>query len=120
MIAALLTGMALAAQAPAEVPAATPLQLSAPSQAALRCSAAFALVSYDRAAGVPAASKWPDIDDRGREYFVRTLAKIMDETGLDRDQVAALTTNEARRLLDSGELDQVMPACLILLDASGI
>ena len=119
MISTLLFAIGLAAQAPAQAPAAPPA-LSAPSQAALRCSAAFALVSYDRAAGAPGAEKWPDVDLRGREYFVRTLARIMDETGLDRDQVSALTTSEAKRLLDAGELDRVMPACLILLDASGL
>ena len=101
-------------------PVAEPPPLSIEAQASLRCSAAFALVAYGQEAGDPASAKWPEIDPRGREYFVRTLARIMDEAKIDRDQAADLAELEARRLLDSGNLDAVMPACLQLLDASGL
>jgi len=115
VLAALVLTMQAATPAPAPAPA-----LSPQSQAALRCSAAFALVSYGQEAGDPEAGKWPQIDPRGREYFVRAMAQIMDETGIDRDTAAALAQHEAKKLLDDGQLDAVMPACLILLDASGV
>ena len=86
----------------------------------MRCSAAFALVSFAQANSDAEARKWPQIDPRGREFFVRALAQVMDSTGLGRDAVAALVESEARALLDRGEVDQVMPACLLMLDASGV
>jgi len=107
-------------QATAQPPVQQTPALSLQAQASLRCSAAFALVSYGQAAGDPAALAWPQIDPKGREYFVRTMAKIMDETRLDRDQAAALAEHEAKRLLDAKEVDAVMPACLQLLESSGL
>ncbi|RGP39695.1 hypothetical protein BPTFM16_02652 [Altererythrobacter insulae] len=86
----------------------------------LRCSAAFALVSFGQANQNEAAMAWPAIDPRGREFFVRSLAKIMDATGLSRDQVAELTQAEAQRLIDNDTLEDVMPGCLLMLDASGV
>ncbi len=97
-----------------------PVALSAESNAALRCSAAFALVSYGQANNNEAARQWPDLDERGREFFVRTMAQIMDETGMGREDAARMAQAEAQRLLDSGEIDQVMPACLAMLDLSGL
>ena len=88
--------------------------------AMLRCSAAFALVSYGQANGDEAARTWPVIDPRGREFFVRSLAKIIDDTGLTRDQVSQLAEAEAQRLIDENQLDSVMPGCLLMLDASGV
>ena len=110
------------AQPPANTPPTDPatVRLSAQSNAALRCSAAFALVAHGQSNGNAAAKQWPDVDARGREYFVRALASIVDETGVDRDGAALLVQKEAQRLLDAGEIDKVMPACLLLLDASGI
>ena len=119
----ILLALAAIAQQPAEAPAAQPVQgarLSIEAQAGLRCSAAFALVAYDQERGVASAQQWPAIDPRGREYFVRTMAKLMDETGIDREAAAELVRLEAQRLLDAGEVDAVMPACLTLLEASGI
>ncbi|WP_427969776.1 hypothetical protein [Altererythrobacter sp.] len=109
----------LAAGTPGAAAAPAP-QISAEGQAALRCSAAFALVSYGQAHGEESMLQWPDLDPRGREFFVRTMAQLIDETGLDRDQVAELASKEAQRLLDQNEVDKVMPSCLAMLDASGI
>ncbi len=110
----------LAGQAPVPSPPLVPPQLSQASAALLRCSAAFALVSYGQENGDEGAKRWPAIDPRGREFFVRALAQVMDETGLGRDDVAQLAQAEARRLLDQQQVDEVMPACLLMLDASGI
>ena len=112
----------LAAQATAPVVPATPpaAPLSQENKALVRCSAAFALVSFGQESGNAEAQKWPAIDPRGREFFVRALAQVMDETGLQRDAVAGLVQAEAQRLLDEAQVDAVMPACLTMLEASGV
>lgn len=118
MISTMLALAAIGMQAQAAPPQAP--QLSVSAQAALRCSAAFALVSYGQENGNEASLQWPDIEPQGREYFVRSIAQIMDETGIDRDQAASLVEAEAQRLLDEDEIDSVMPACLALLDAANL
>ncbi|MEE1878489.1 hypothetical protein [Altererythrobacter litoralis] len=112
----------LAAQATAPVVPATPpaAPLSQENKALVRCSAAFALVSFGQESGNAEAQKWPATDPRGREFFVRALAQVMDETGLQRDAVAGLVQAEAQRLLDEAQVDAVMPACLTMLEASGV
>ncbi|MBV7265125.1 hypothetical protein [Erythrobacter ani] len=94
--------------------------LSQDSKALLRCSAAFAVVSHGQSIGNEAALKWPKLDARGREFFVRSLAQLMDETGLDRDGISQLVSAEAQQLWDDGEIKAVMPACLVMLEASGV
>lgn len=115
---ALAAALALQA-APAPAPAAPPA-LSQENRALLRCSAAFALVSRRQANGDAAAQRWPALEVRGREFFVRSLAQLMDQTGLDRDGIAWLAAFEAKALADSGETDKVMPSCLLMLEASGV
>lgn len=89
-----------------------PPPLNALQQGALTCSAAFALDA--RQPNGDAAQRL-----REREFFVRTLARIMDDTGADRDTVAAMASAEARRLAGRPEqLAQVLPACRSLLDSS--
>ncbi|MDP5102356.1 MAG: hypothetical protein NWP98_00335 [Erythrobacter sp.] len=121
LIAALLSAQAAPAgsAAPTPIPDATPV-LSQESRALLRCSAAFALVSRRQADGDPAALRWPVLEIRGREFFVRSLAQLMDKTGLDRGSVAMLAQAEAAALQTSGESDTVMPACLVMLESSGV
>lgn len=87
---------------------------------ALRCSAAFALVAHGQANGNTDALKYPALGERGREYMVRSSARIMDDTGMTRDQVAAALSAEAQKLWDEELLAKVMPPCLALLDASGL
>lgn len=95
-----------------------PKPLSMQQQAAIKCSAAFALGAQAQANGRNAS--WPALAARGREFFVRTSASIMDETGRTRDQVAADLGVQARALSRPGELEAAMPPCLLLLDASGL
>ena len=99
-------------------PETTPVELSLESKAGLRCAAAFALVSYGQSTGDPFTANWPNLGDRGREFFVRELARIMDETGLDRAGIDRLASREAQELIDKGEVDAVMPSCLVLLEQS--
>lgn len=109
-----------AAGAPAPAPTPTPA-LSLEQQSGLRCAAAFALVAQAQAAGDAEALAYPALGERGREFFVRTAARLIDETGLDRDGVARLLSAEAARLAqEEGALDRAMPPCLMLLEASGL
>lgn len=106
---------ALLAAQPAPAPT-----LSQESRALLRCSAAFAIVSRRQANGDPTAQRWPALETRGREFFVRALAQLMDQTGLDRDGIALLAGMEAKTLQDNGETEKLMPSCLVMLDSSGV
>ena len=118
-VAAALAFAPLSLQAAPVVPA--PLvQLTQENAALLRCSAAFALVSFGQANGNEASMRWPALDPRGQEFFVRSMAKLMDDTGLSRDEVSQLASAEAQRLLDEDQVDGVMPACLLMLEASGV
>nr|WP_298931230.1 hypothetical protein [uncultured Erythrobacter sp.] len=112
--------LSVAAQATAPDNAAPSAKLSQESKAVLRCSAAFALISYGQANGNEEALQWPDISTRGREFFVRSMAQMMDETGLDRAGIADLVGKEAQRLAENDDVQKVMPACLVMLDSSGV
>lgn len=120
LAAALLASMQAAPQSQAPSFDPDSVQLSLENRAMLRCSAAFALVSYGQSNGNEAALAWPQLDPRGQEFFVRSMAKLMDDTGLDRDQVSALASAEAQRLLDEDQVDAVMPSCLAMLEGSGL
>jgi hypothetical protein len=123
---ALAYGLA-ASMAPAAAAQEAPAQslskgLSLQQAGALKCSAAFALGAAQQAQKAHGgASQWPALAVRGREFLVRTSAKVMDETGMTRDQVAAELTAQARALAaDPAALATAMPPCLALLDAAGI
>ncbi len=81
-----------------------------------RCSAAFALVAEGQSNGNAAALRYPDIRESGSEFFVRAGARLMDEAGLSREQLTVLFSAEAQDLWDNDTLDDVMPACLSMLD----
>jgi hypothetical protein len=89
-------------------------------RALLRCAAAFAIVSDGQAKGRAEANRWPVLGTRGREFFVRALAQLMDQTGLDRDAVSRLASSEAQSLRERGEVDRIMPSCLTMLELSGL
>ncbi len=115
MISPLLAAALALQSAPAE-----PAPLSQENRALLRCAAAFALVAQGQAAGDAAAKAWPDLSVRGREFFVRAMARLMDETGRDRAGIAALANAEAQALTASGDVAKIMPSCIVMLDASGV
>jgi hypothetical protein len=116
----LLLAAALALQSSPEAAPPEPAPLAQEDRALLRCAAAFALVARGQAEGEPAAKAWPDLATRGREFFVRALAQIMDTTDRDRAAIAALASAEAEALVAGDELPKVMPACLLMLEASGL
>ncbi|MCA0909845.1 hypothetical protein [Qipengyuania gaetbuli] len=116
LIAALGLATPLAAQ---DAPA--PPQLDAAQQASVRCGAAFAIVARGQADGDEAMARYPDLKERGLEFFVRSTARLMDETGADREAMRSLVMAEGAALgSDPASLHAVMPACLLMLDASGL
>ncbi|GAB4484060.1 MAG: hypothetical protein OHK0018_15870 [Erythrobacter tepidarius] len=111
-----LLAAALALQAaPAQPP-----PLSQGNRALLRCAVAFALVSGGQARGEAEALKWPQLGTRGREFFVRAMAQLMDATGRDRAAISALANSEAQALTAGSEVGKIMPSCLSMLAASGV
>lgn len=112
-----LAALALAASAAAQV-SQPPAALSLEQNTALRCSAAFAIGAALQARGEHA--DWPPLAVRGREYFVRVSAQLMDQTGRTREQVAQELTAQAQELRDPAALGAAIPPCLLLLDASGV
>jgi hypothetical protein len=94
--------------------------LPANQQGAIRCSAAFALIAERQRLGDEAALQYPPLGERGREFFVRASAQVMDESKLDREAIAAQLNAQAVSIIEEGSLEQIMPPCLMLLEASGI
>ena len=124
MIANLLSLVFLAFQpAPGTAEPAEPMQaapLSAQQQGALRCAAAFALVAERQRVGDEDALAYPPMAERGREFFVQVGARLMEDAGLTREAMTARMRGEADAILADGSLDEIMPPCLLLLEASGL
>lgn len=120
---ALLALVAAGASATAQQAAPLP-KLSLEQQTALRCSAAFAYVAAGQARGDPAVAGFPAMGARGKEFFVRTAAGLMDVSHATRPQVqelfrsayadlvATLTRSPNRTMA----LQWTMQPCLSLLD----
>lgn len=64
----------------------------------LRCSAAFAVIASEQQRGIATADTYPPLQKRGKEFFVRAGASLMDELGLTREQVRTALTQEVGRL----------------------
>ncbi|WP_299308712.1 hypothetical protein [uncultured Croceicoccus sp.] len=84
----------------------------AEDRAALRCAAAFALAAGAEARGEPVPG-YAGIGERGREYLVRTGARLT-AAGWSRADVAAAMRDAAGQV--AGQLPQLAPACNALLD----
>ncbi|OZA93595.1 MAG: hypothetical protein B7X57_04510 [Erythrobacter sp. 34-65-8] len=110
----------LAAAPPSIAQPSAEAALSLDQRTALRCAATFALTAQAQARGEASAVALPPLAERGREYFVRFSARLMDDTGMAREQVAALLAREAQALVQSGGTANALPPCLTLLDLSGI
>lgn len=89
-------------------------------QTALRCSVAIAMAAEQQRMGQAADKGWPDLTARGREFFVRSLAKLMEDTGMSRERLMLYARPEVETLAEPGALAAVMPSCLLMLDASGL
>lgn len=120
-MASILAAALLAAQA--AVPLVTtpqPVPLTIEQQSAVRCSIAIAMAAEQQRAGQAAGKTWPDLTTRGREFFVRSLARLMDEAKLTRSMLTLYAQREAEALKQPGRLDEVMPPCLMFLEVSGL
>jgi hypothetical protein len=100
MITALIAStLVFTAQASAEP------ELSLQQLTSMRCAAAFAIVAGRQEDGNSEALAYPVLSRRGKEFFVRT---------------SAVLSSEAQTLRDEDTIADVMPGCLLLLDASGL
>jgi hypothetical protein len=98
-------------------------QLPVTQSAAPRCAIAMALMGERQRQGDERARAWPDLQGAGaREFFVQSMAKLMDDRGLDRPALLDLLGRETQRLKGEGD-DQIaamMPACLMMKQAAGL
>lgn len=94
--------------------------LSLEQRAKLRCAAAFALIARQQSEGRPSAQQYPPLAERGLAFFVRAGAQVMKEAALSRDGLKRTLEAEARSLGTDGQLEAVMPACLLSLEVSGL
>lgn len=92
---------------------------------AVRCSALFAIIANGQDKGNAPARLLPAIEPRGKEFFVQTAARLMDEEHLDRDQTAARFKTEVAALAGEiagapapgAQMQALAGPCLTLLDA---
>ena len=91
-------------------------ELSLEHRMVLRCGAAFAMVAFGQENGNEDALKYPPMEPRGAEFFAVEVDRVMREAGLDDDQIVAALSAEADEIFQQGQLDEIMPACLSLLD----
>ncbi len=121
MIIQILAPLLMMQAAPNAAPAPyQPVNLNAQERASLRCSLTFALISARQDEGNPEALQWPLLEDRGQEFFVQTIARIMQNHNLDNEQVGKLLGEHMSQLASPAELETIMPACLTLLETSGL
>lgn len=107
--------------APSIADAAPLAALNLEQQSAVRCSAAFAVVAQGQAGQQPFAAEYPPLGARGREFMVRSMARLMDEESLDRVAISRLLSAQVQTLWsDKDLLARTLPPCLALLDASGV
>lgn len=123
----------LAAQAAPESPAPTAPAANAvvtldalpiEHAAAARCAVAYATVSRWQKEGDARGEGYPDIEaSGGREFFVRVMANLMEETGMGREDIMALSTHAADENESEGGAERVkamMPACNLMKTAAGL
>ena len=121
-----LASLPLAAQdAPATGPAAAETALptlTLEQRSSLRCGVAFGLIAKGQAEGDARAAAYPAMEPRGREFFVRTMAGLMDDHDLTREQANKLAFETTMTLMNEGleAREAMMPNCLLLLEASGV
>lgn len=128
-LAPVTAAVAFALQAfPAAAPTPTPVaplaleDLAEEEAAALRCAVAFAKVGEWQKAGDPRGKDWPEIaEGGGREFFVRTMAQLMDRRKLDREGVRGIVARQNAVFAAAPDtVPAIMPACLMMKAAAGL
>ena len=115
----------LAAAVNSTMPVSPDHRLTEDHRQALQCAGVFAIVASEQAAGVPTALDWPPLAYRGKEYFVGTSTRVMQEAGLSREAVRDLLAQQVTALQQSTEtrdadevVAEAMTPCLPRLDAT--
>jgi hypothetical protein len=110
--------------APEAKPSLTLDTLPLDQAAGVRCAVAFATISRWQQTGDARAAGFPDIaTSGGREFFVQVMAKLMDDTGLSREEIVTLTARTAQENEAEGgaeRLRAMMPACQMLKSAAAL
>ena len=126
VLAAIALPLALQGAAAAAQPAPPPqslADLSVIEATAPRCGIAFAVVEGWQGADDPRGRAYPPMaSNGGREFFVVAMARLMDARSLTREDVMRMVALELDRHKadDYAAIDAMMPACLALLQSSGI
>ncbi len=81
----------------------------------LRCAATAALVARGQETGDPAMAAYPDMRQRGREFFIRASVRVMDEAGAAREAVEMQLRAEALDIVSTRAVHQMMPVCLPII-----
>lgn len=92
----------------------------------VRCAVLFGFVGGMQSQGPGVAREFPPMEPRGQEFFVQSMARLYDEQGLTRDQVAERVRSELSRIVADlnaesnrdAALRARMAPCLVLLDAT--
>lgn len=119
LLSTLALPLALQAAAP-EKPASFE-DLSVEEATAPRCGVAFAIAQGWQEAGDARGESLPDMEDaNAREFFLTAMVRLIDRYSLERADVTALVQAETarHRANDFADVASMMPACLVLLDAS--
>ena len=92
--------------------------------AAPRCGLAFAVVADWQRNADPRGGDFPDMEEEGgREFFVRTMANLMEQQDLTREALSVVLEREFGFLSSPQGGEQVqamMPACLLMKEAAGL
>ncbi len=91
-------------------------QLSLEHRMVLRCGAAFAMVAFGQENGNADALAYPPMEQRGADFFAVEVDRVMREAELTDEQIVAALSAEADEIFRQGQLDEIMPACLSLLE----
>ncbi len=92
---------------------------------ALRCSAAFGIVAQEQASGAGSTrTDYPPLNQRGREFFVQTAARLMDVEQLGRPavqlrlhaEVAKIKSEVSAAADPAARFKAIMTPCLSILD----
>lgn len=125
----LITAAALALAVQSAKPAPSPVvftdlsQIPVEEAAAPRCGIVFAFVDGAQKVGDPRAKDWPKIEKtNGKEFFVRAMAKLMEDRNLTRDQISVIVSNEINRLAadDFVIVNQLKQPCMMMKKAAGL
>ncbi len=90
----------------------------------VRCAALFALIAAQQTSKVAGADRFPPLAERGRDFFVSTGLRLIDERKMAPEQmqpyfmaqIAVIRTDHARAADPARQVDAEMSGCLKLLE----